>query len=439
MNRMNILFSPIGNTDPIANDLDGAMLHICRHYPIDRVVMYMSKEILSHHRADNRYVDSLEKLAAHLGREITHEIIERPELDNVQVFDGFISDFGAILADIHAKYPDAEVYLNVSSGTPAMKSALQILAAYREFDYKPIQVAGPGYRENRKPFDIKTAFDDDLDNLPESTNRCSISTNLDLSAETKKKMISALIDNYDYSGALLLAKDTARLGGEFLTLLKGADYRYKFELEKARELFAEAGLSDMLYEDVPENLLILWVKNERDEIADFLRAITPLMDVLYHSALKNCCGFDIDSFVIDTPGGQKWDTEALDRAAASDTIAATVKTRFAYDDSRIINSSILNKLIKELSADSALKKVFNDLRDVEQNARNIIAHQFRSISRKDLHDMNIGSVRNILKNLYTAAVMSGRIAAAPGTSEDKARKEFFDSYILMNKKLKALL
>lgn len=47
MNRK-ILFTPVGGTDPISstNCYDGAILHICRHYKPDKVIMYMSKEML---------------------------------------------------------------------------------------------------------------------------------------------------------------------------------------------------------------------------------------------------------------------------------------------------------------------------------------------------------------------------------------------------------
>lgn len=41
-----ILFSPVGGTDPIKYLHDGSMLHICRHYRPDEVVLYMSKEIM---------------------------------------------------------------------------------------------------------------------------------------------------------------------------------------------------------------------------------------------------------------------------------------------------------------------------------------------------------------------------------------------------------
>ena len=53
---MKILFSPVGNTDPISenNLYDGAMLHICRYYDIDKVYMYMSEQIFEKEKADHR-------------------------------------------------------------------------------------------------------------------------------------------------------------------------------------------------------------------------------------------------------------------------------------------------------------------------------------------------------------------------------------------------
>ena len=44
-----ILFTPVGGTDPISatNYYEGAILHICRHYMPDKVVLYMSNVGLS--------------------------------------------------------------------------------------------------------------------------------------------------------------------------------------------------------------------------------------------------------------------------------------------------------------------------------------------------------------------------------------------------------
>ena len=436
---MNILFSPIGNTDPIANDLDGAMLHICRHYPIDMVVMYMSKEICTHHHEDNRYIITLDQLSEHLGRKIKHEIIECPELEDVQKFDYFINEFKEILMDIHIRYPQAKLYLNVSSGTPAMKSALQILSAYREIDYLPVQVSGPGYRENRKPFDLASAFDEDYDNIPESENRCSISTNLNLLAETKKKMISVLIDKYDYAGALALTDGMDELSEDFKNMLKGADLRYKFELNEARAYFKKADCNNTLFSNTAEYLLIMWVKNERDEIADFLRAITPIAFALNKEVLKVRYKFDIEKYTINTDTGLRWSSKKIKDAKKTDPVAAKVSAVFdeKWDNKYVITSHI-NVIINNISNESNVIKMFNKIREVEVE-RNQIAHYMKSINRKDLHDNKIGSIKSIIDKLYSACVMTELISIPKENDAKNYQNIFFRSYPDMNQKLKELL
>ena len=74
---MNILFSPLGGTDPISenNFYDGSMLHICRHYDIDKVYLYMTKEIYEKHEKDDRYRFFINKLAEQKNKEIESVII----------------------------------------------------------------------------------------------------------------------------------------------------------------------------------------------------------------------------------------------------------------------------------------------------------------------------------------------------------------------------
>ena len=143
-----ILFSPIGTTDPISNFRDGAMLHICRYLDIDKVYLYLSKEVYGYHEHDNRYVYCLEKLGELKGKKIEHEIIVRDDLINVHIFDYFIDEFRDILKKINNENENSEIYLNVSSGTPAMKSALQSLAAFQEIKMIPVQVSTPEGRSN---------------------------------------------------------------------------------------------------------------------------------------------------------------------------------------------------------------------------------------------------------------------------------------------------
>jgi len=49
-----VLFSCVGGHDPVASYADGAILHICRIYKPQKVVLYLSKEMLERtHQPNN--------------------------------------------------------------------------------------------------------------------------------------------------------------------------------------------------------------------------------------------------------------------------------------------------------------------------------------------------------------------------------------------------
>mgnify|MGYP004492659635 FL=1 len=90
-----ILFTPVGGTDPISatNYYEGAILHICRYYKPDQVILYMSKEMLAYQKQDNRYLYCLQKLSDVIEHEMEYEVIERDELTKVHEFDYYYEDF----------------------------------------------------------------------------------------------------------------------------------------------------------------------------------------------------------------------------------------------------------------------------------------------------------------------------------------------------------
>ena len=143
---MNILFSPLGGTDPISenNFYDGSMLHICRHYDIDKVYLYMTKEIYEKHEKDDRYRFFINKLAEQKNKEIESVIIADKERDNVQEYDPFLFKFEEEINNIINELNDDDnFFINISSGTPAMKNALVILQDLNEYNCKFIQVSTP--------------------------------------------------------------------------------------------------------------------------------------------------------------------------------------------------------------------------------------------------------------------------------------------------------
>lgn len=100
-----ILFTPVGGTDPISatNCYEGAMLHICRYYKPDKVIMYMSKEMLENKKIDNRYEYCLDELSKIQNRHMEYDTIERINLTNVHEFDFYYTEFRNIIHEILEK------------------------------------------------------------------------------------------------------------------------------------------------------------------------------------------------------------------------------------------------------------------------------------------------------------------------------------------------
>ena len=165
-----VLFSPVGGHDPIANYRDGALLHICRCYQPKAVYLYLSQEMCLRNQQDNRYVDALHRLEQLLDYHIEKiEVVEKPDLVDVQLFDSFYEDFENILDKIKQDYPNTEILVNTSSGTPAMKGALNLIASLSKHKITALQVATPFKKENPKleppeEYDLEAAWECNEDN-----------------------------------------------------------------------------------------------------------------------------------------------------------------------------------------------------------------------------------------------------------------------------------
>ena len=126
--------------------------------------------------------------------------------------------------------------LNVSSGTPAMKGALQTIAAFGEYNMVPIQVSTPakGYNERRE--DVKGQYEVSLqwelneDNEADAENRCAISSNVNLAAEIKKNIIKKMLQSYNYVAALAVADEISNvIPKEAYRLIQASAARLKLD------------------------------------------------------------------------------------------------------------------------------------------------------------------------------------------------------------------
>ena len=390
-----ILFSPIGGTDPISlkNYHDGAMLHIARFYKPDKIILFMSKEMLALQEKDDRYRYSLRKLCELQGRTpIEIEEIERPELENVQEFDYFYPEFRSILSAVCKELGEEDrLLINISSGTPAMKSGLLVVQTLEGYPAELVQVVTPGRRMNEhqhEGYDIGLLWEMNEDNAPNAEDRTRIVHCPSLANIQKEQIIRKHIEVFDYQAAVAVAETMPKAVCEsYLPLLRIGFERGQLCFKEVDRLVRESG-----YDAVPvksgdsracvEYALFLKLRWLRKEYADFIRALTPLIVDLFELILKKRYNFVVKDYVKDDI---YWSPEKIGKNPEMyDALqkAYIAKGGFNYGT---VKSDHLKFLIQAYGKNSGDKDLFLQslvevLRNVEENIRNMAAHEIVSIT-----------------------------------------------------------
>lgn len=401
-----ILFSAVGGHDPIANFHDGAILHICRTYKPQKVYLFLSKEMTERSNADNRYVDSLERLQKHLDFKIEHiELIKKENLTEVQLFDTFYQEFESVIEKITGENPSSTILLNLSSGTPAMKSAMEIISTLSTEDIKAVQVSTPVKKENFKT-ELPENYDNDFywetneDNDPDYTNRCREICSVNLNAKIKKEIIIELVKNYDYHSANVLAKSIRKfLNPGAINMIRAALMRSQLDIEGYNEIAKQNGFDFLPVKNAEiqpafEYTLVLEIKRKQRQYADFVRAISPVILDIFAIYLKKVCGVDFkNNYCKSNYKGVYFPNIAL---MEKDEKGQRIKQCLvnAYNlhsnpnkiEEHFYSSAQMVYLIKEFSDSDEIKDAAEKLRNVEQNIRNITAHEIISVNAQTIQE-----------------------------------------------------
>lgn len=429
-----ILFSPVGGTDPISqNNLrDGSMLHICRVYKPDIVYLYMSGEILENQQKDDRYRYCLHQLEKYIGHSMEIREIERPDLTEVQNFDFFYNDFRQILGDLSSKAgADDTILLNVSSGSPQMKSGLLVLVTLGEFAFKAIQVSTPVRKmneHNHEGFDPETAWELDEDNRPDFENRCQEVQVPSLLRIKNEEIIKTLVKKYDYRAAIEAAKTMpGQMTKEYLPLLEMAADRellkYSDALRKASKIHLPEEVFPVRSGDAIkyfEYLLNVEIKRRKGEYADFLRALTPLIADLMWDILKKQCGIDLKDYTDIRNEHRKWSRSKLAGTAVEKALQEKYYN-FRYD---AVYSSQTECLINYFSKNPAVTDTVHTLRKID-SVRNTPAHEICSVTDEDIRRNTGCSSRQIVDIFKKALVYAGF----------NFKPEYWNAYDCMNEQI----
>jgi CRISPR-associated protein, csm6 family len=424
-----ILFSPIGGTDPISekNFYEGAMLHICRYYKPDKVVLYFSKEILEIHNmigenSEDPFKFCLDELSKLQNRKkVEYERIDKLDLVNVQNFDYFYDDFDKIIKKLidEVKDEDTTILLNVSSGTPAMKSGLLVLKTMGEYNCKLIQVSTPERKMNQHIHsenpDIKTLWELNMDNEENAKNRCEEVDCPSLLALKYEHIIKKLIANYDYAAALEIAENISAHSKRYIEFIRLAKNRLLLDFKEVDKIAKEinfdcipikAGDKRKLF----EYALSVDIKVKRGEYADFVRSITPLIVELFKVVLKDRLKIDIEKYIDNKNDREEWSERKLrdknDKCAEEVLNILEFKYNNNFNFKNVSSDNLLEIIVsKDTSNEKTLSDISQKLRSIESSVRNLAAHQIVSItddSIKKVTQMAISAegIMKLIKKLF---------------------------------------
>lgn len=436
---MKVLFTCIGKSDPLTifeNDViyDAAYMQIARHHRPDKIYFYMSKEICEFDEIDNRYEKSIMLLNQHLNTKIETYKIKRPELIDVQRFDEFYDDFENIINEIIIENgKDVEILCNVSSGTPAMKATLQILAALSKYKLTPIQVDDPTKGKWQRDVDLKNY---DLDFYWElnsdndiNEDRTYFSKNDKFNFKIQKELLVNLIKSYDYEAAYDLVNSYKyRIDKNVIDLIKFSLDRYNLD---TKEILKSPNKSLLPYLDEEQAKIFeygLWlkVKIEKGEILDFVRGINPFLYEICKYALKNICKINILKYCSkDKRGVMKLTRQLMDTDRQGKELLKILDSKFSkYKNRSLSENQMLIILYAKLDDDSNLRLSLKTLNILREEIRNIASHQITCVREED-----------VIKTLGKSVVDYVDIIKNVLEYLNFDTSKYWDSYNLMNKKI----
>ncbi len=395
-----ILFSPIGDHDPIGITkdkktkeikaiTDGSMAHIVRHYMPEIVVLFLTKEMEEKDKKDNRYEIAIKNIKKDC-------IIEKLYTGIVEAhdFDQFIELFEENINYIKNKYPDYEILLNVSSGTPQIKSNLLLEVLSNSTKLIPIQVSTPNNGSNKNNDDFKFEYLDKINvEQEEKENRCSEPKILSFKRVQIITQIKSLIKRYEYSAAINILNDSEvkdLFPNDLIRILKHANLRLNLHFDEAQNMYEFENNTRAFI----EYFYTMKIKQEKGELSDFVLKIPPLLTHLLTDLVNEQIDFDkIIEIKNDIPYITRAKLEEFDSNLLNylDEKFKGKEKLGKYRDN-FVNTKTLNFILeyigenyfihnkKEEQQFLSKKNLLRVFPDIEEKIRNITAHNMISIS-----------------------------------------------------------
>lgn len=441
---MRILFTPAGDSDPVRGYHDGAILHILRHYPADKVILFLTKDMEEKEAAMQCYTRGIASVAPDVPVEILRSGITEPQkyekLTAIQ--DAFASAYDA--------HPEAEWLLNVSSGTPQIKTVMALLA----LDYprtKAIQVPSPERKSNRGNHPCRTAdeliemLDCNEDAEPGAVNRCEEPPLLLLKRHGLVRQVTSLVRNYEYAGALQIVRQNKNCFSPISEkLLQHATLRRDLMWKEANKVIAQYEGKPLIEGagDFSEYFQVMEMRQRKKQYPEFIVKLSPVLAALGMQYIQKIPCFvltDIGYWKKDRAGNQIFfiDRERMNQnwpglvSYLEMNLRGMLRTGPIYFSLIVLICEYLEEgNLRSNEKHSRITRLFKELRSVEESVRNPIAHEITNMNDEKLESLTANVVgkglssKEILQHLHevTRLIRGSDIRWTYDTLNDKIIK-----------------
>lgn len=442
-NKERVLLTFAGNTDPTRGNYDGPMLHICRYFRPEKIYLVLTSEMQK--RNENRIYEKAIKESLEDYNPIFEYI--NTDIDDAHLFDIYFNKINETFNKIKVEHPNAEVLVNITSGTAQMISNLVMyIVDAVNINIVPIQVATPEGRGNtskvvNNSYEVNDEKENNFDNIEEfRTNRILFPDLRQYSRLLVKNQIKELLKKYEYPTCLeLLKRDIFQENSKLNGLLNFAnDRRHLKGLKSNGKLKSlnDKKLDKFYYynkNETVENKVKEWykivdyfslanIKQKSGDIAGYTIMLEPLIVNIYLSILRDVFGKKLsDLFSEKRKDGEfSYKTDIL-KIKNYSGLKEKIEHELAIlelKNSTFVSDSVLIAMIKyfiEKNESETLEKMdleyfsnFSKTLHKIKEVRNMIAHSLKTINRDDFNsEAKVGidtvnsKIINFFKKYYT--------------------------------------
>lgn len=386
---MRILFTPAGDTDPVRGYRDGAILHILRHYEVDKVILFLTKEMEEKEEKMGCYTKGIYSVSPKVSITLIKSSITNP--DDYESLTVIQDDF----ARIYEENPEAEWLINVSSGTPQIKTVMALLA----LDYpkaKAIQVLSPEKKSNRGNPPCRTSeelvemLDCNEDDQEDAPNRCQEPRLLLLKKHGVSMQIESLVKNYEYAGAYELVRLNPHLYSDMTKrLIQHAVYRRDLMWRQANKVISKYKEKPLITrpDDFSEYFQVMELRERKKQYPEFIVKLSPVLMELGIKYMEKLTCFHLADCCEKRRSVKYYVTRyALNRHYPKLLDYLETQLGNIFRDGPLYFSTIVriceylqHNELKGHKNHERITCIFSNLRVVEERTRNLVAHEITNL------------------------------------------------------------